>query len=850
MHLVLSGGKSIIILLYLLVSINIDASSNDAACSSFIIPDYVEITKVNCATDAEICLEIPFGDIITYTVSDNGIPYSGGVNACDFDTSFAYTYFSLPGAGMIGPYMIDAWSVDGNIFSGQVANMSDLVDSMNTWDPVGNWMLDNPTSSIRGGTTLINYGDMIVTQVSSNISTTINVTTSLNPHGSLMTLDTGYHQLIFTEPVDGCLDTVIVVVNCSGCPELYSGDSNLMAINCSSNTAVCFDIPIVEIADYTITDNGIPYVETIKDCAVDSTFSYDFSGLPGQGNSGPYQLQHWMVNGSVFIGVFVNLTELVAAMNIWDPGGNWTLDLGTLTISGGNGANVYSNIDVLQISSGDSGSAVVNATASVSSIELQLAPGNHEVIFLNNQNLCKDTVALFIDCIPCPEIFDGNPVIAESVHCDSIAEVCLPVSFAEIADYSVEINEVQYSGGFQSCGSDSTIIALDTGFYHIVFTHSITACQDSVDVTVTCVPDVECEGFLSDEIRYLRVDDCIEMAAMCIAIPIDSISEYTIFDNNILYGNSVEVCESDTLKASLNLGQGTHQLIFEQNVTGCRDTIEAMVACISTESMDLMISVNSADTICFDTTELMGEVISFENICENASGEFSLIELDSENYCLSYTGIEEGIENACIVLCDDLGYCDTTFLNLSVEPVSGLLPNAVDDFETTTINTQLNISVLANDEINGVFDTLYLHTLPSNGTVTVNVDRTISYDPGADFCNSIIPDEFAYLLCNENGCDSATVSVTINCEELRIHNGFSPNNDGTNDSFVIIGAQDLPGNKLFIYNRWGLLVHQAADYQNDWKGTWKGTDLADGTYFYLFEDGKGKLYSGYVQIHR
>jgi gliding motility-associated-like protein len=838
-----------VFLLFFFFIISAKANQTGFVCSSFIDTGYVEITKVNCDIGAQICLDVSLGDLLTYSITDNGQAYSGGVSACDFDTSFAYTYFTLPGAGLTGPYVVDSWSVDGNIFSGLVANMSDLADSMNVWDPLGNWILDSPTSSIRGGITAINYGDMVVTQVSSSISVTINITTSLNPNGSLITLDTGFHELIFTEPVEGCLDTVIVLINCTACPEIYSGNTNLMAADCASNTAVCFDISINEITDYTISDNGFPYSGIIQECALDSSFSYDYSGIPGLGTSGPYQLQNWMVNGSVFIGVFANVAELVNAMNIWDPGGNWTLDATTFTINGGNGANVYSNIEVMQITSNISGTAFISATPSLTSIELQLATGNHELIFSNNQNMCLDTINLFIDCVVCPDYFGGMPISVQAQNCDSTAGVCLPVPYSEIGDYSFAINDVNYTGGFQSCGTDSSLIMLDTGFYNIVLTNSISGCQDSVEVTVSCIPD-NCSSFLTDEARYLNLNDCNEMAALCVEIPFSTINEYSIYDNNILYENSIVICETDTFNASINLTSGIHQMVFINDISSCSDTIDVFVACISTEVLNLTISVNALDTICIDTSELMGSVISFENVCEMASGEFALVELDAENYCVNFTGIEQGSENACIVVCDDLGFCDTTFINITIEQIVNPLPNAVDDAGTTEMNTPFEIELLSNDEINGLIDSFYLKTLPANGTAILNNDGTMTYVPNVDYCNSNASDDFIYFLCNENGCDSAMVSITVNCEGIRVHNGFSPNNDGKNDSFVIKGIQDLPGNKLFVYNRWGLLVYQAEDYQNDWQGTWNGTDLASGTYFYLFDDGKGNRQSGYVQIHR
>ncbi|HMR43946.1 MAG TPA: gliding motility-associated C-terminal domain-containing protein, partial [Saprospiraceae bacterium] len=96
----------------------------------------------------------------------------------------------------------------------------------------------------------------------------------------------------------------------------------------------------------------------------------------------------------------------------------------------------------------------------------------------------------------------------------------------------------------------------------------------------------------------------------------------------------------------------------------------------------------------------------------------------------------------------------------------------------------------------------------------------------------------------------AEVVVWVSCEELRIYNGFSPNNDDINDTFRIDGLDRFPNNHLQVFSRWGNKVFEAINYKNDWGGKWNGADLADGTYFYLFDDGNGKVYSGYVQIQR
>jgi gliding motility-associated-like protein len=90
--------------------------------------------------------------------------------------------------------------------------------------------------------------------------------------------------------------------------------------------------------------------------------------------------------------------------------------------------------------------------------------------------------------------------------------------------------------------------------------------------------------------------------------------------------------------------------------------------------------------------------------------------------------------------------------------------------------------------------------------------------------------------------------------------GISPNGDGKNDVLAIPGLLATPGpNKLTIFNRWGNIVYESADYKNTWGGQ---TDrafellandglLPDGTYYYIldYQDRKPTL-KAYIYINR
>ena len=89
---------------------------------------------------------------------------------------------------------------------------------------------------------------------------------------------------------------------------------------------------------------------------------------------------------------------------------------------------------------------------------------------------------------------------------------------------------------------------------------------------------------------------------------------------------------------------------------------------------------------------------------------------------------------------------------------------------------------------------------------------------------------------------STTNSITLECYlEPIIPNIFTPNGDGYNDNFVIKNKEDWNIN-LQVYDRWGVMVYEDNNYQNNWDGKYKGNPLSDGVYYYII-NAKGK-YSG------
>jgi gliding motility-associated-like protein len=89
--------------------------------------------------------------------------------------------------------------------------------------------------------------------------------------------------------------------------------------------------------------------------------------------------------------------------------------------------------------------------------------------------------------------------------------------------------------------------------------------------------------------------------------------------------------------------------------------------------------------------------------------------------------------------------------------------------------------------------------------------------------------------------------------EINISEAITPNGDGVNDTWFINNIDKYPNNIVKVYNRWGNLIFNKANYQNDWNGTYvnDGSSIPDASsYYYQIDlDGNGSIdYKGWIYI--
>jgi len=164
--------------------------------------------------------------------------------------------------------------------------------------------------------------------------------------------------------------------------------------------------------------------------------------------------------------------------------------------------------------------------------------------------------------------------------------------------------------------------------------------------------------------------------------------------------------------------------------------------------------------------------------------------------------------------------------------------------------------VLDNDSLSGAAvdpaDIVLIPLKPDHAGLVMRENGTVSIDP------TVFPGryEYPYRICefaNPSRCSEAVAVIVIHPNEERsvfVPSAFTPNGDGVNDTFEILGIDQFERVELSVFNRWGQEVFRNDDCKNG--KNWDAGGLLAGTYYYAVwlhhKDGKTEVVKGSVLV--
>jgi len=105
--------------------------------------------------------------------------------------------------------------------------------------------------------------------------------------------------------------------------------------------------------------------------------------------------------------------------------------------------------------------------------------------------------------------------------------------------------------------------------------------------------------------------------------------------------------------------------------------------------------------------------------------------------------------------------------------------------------------------------------------------------PNSQNTTATIEDEGNYIYtvsADADGCEASDQLIVSVVPALTIYNTITPNGDGINDTWKIVGIDRFPDAEVMVYSRWGQLVYRTRGYQ-----PWDGGNLPEAVYYYVIE---------------
>ena len=280
------------------------------------------------------------------------------------------------------------------------------------------------------------------------------------------------------------------------------------------------------------------------------------------------------------------------------------------------------------------------------------------------------------------------------------------------------------------------------------------------------------------------------------------------------------ILDTDETQEDFDSDGKSNSLDLDSDGDGCYDTIEAG---FEDPDQDGILGISPVEV------DAQGRVINSTGYTpaedRNNSGQFDYLELPtSPNFSLQNSVTMALIPNQNMIFSVQLDNSEMFYIQWQI-----LRPSESDwqDLETSEAFTGVN----------------------SKNLVLLNPQESL-----VDF-------KIRAVISSKNyACDPTNISpeILLIYQPLFIPNGFSPDNDGVNENWIIDGLGKFPDHMLTIYSRWETIVLKEAPYKNDWNGELRASysnsneqNLPEGTYFYILDLGNGQPpLKGFIYLKR
>jgi gliding motility-associated-like protein len=221
-------------------------------------------------------------------------------------------------------------------------------------------------------------------------------------------------------------------------------------------------------------------------------------------------------------------------------------------------------------------------------------------------------------------------------------------------------------------------------------------------------------------------------------------------------GGRSEICYNSGIQfrgLRFTVPTGISEFVVEKTVSGLRDTVQLITACVKPDVVRQTVPIGSTKTYCFDASQLLGVTGNLVNFC--AKPTTHVIFDAPSNSCIRFAGATVGSDTACLKVCDQFGNCDTTTLIVTAV----ISPTRTTIIRDTVVigNARTNTDVIIPIGTTGLFGNICPRGVDLNVNFIVDsLEKTLIYSGITEGV-----DTACIRVCNTLGiCDTTIFYIT------------------------------------------------------------------------------------------
>ena len=534
-----------------------------------------------------------------------------------------------------------------------------------------------------------------------------------------------------------------------------------------------------------------------------------------------------------------------------------TTPTGTIVISSPTGANLEYSVN----------GTTYQASASFSG----LAPANYNVTVRNTTNGCVSTAtAVTINAVP--SIATPTASVTVQPTCTTpTGTIVITAPTGANLEYSVNGTTYQASTSFSLLAPAS---------YNVTVRNTTNGCVSTATaVTINAVPSIATPTASAT----VQPSCTTPTGSIVITAPTGANLEYSVngttyqasasfsglapANYNVTVRNTSNGCVSTATAITINALPPTIIPVFTPISPVCAgSTITLPITSINgitgswTPNFDPIHTVTYSFTPnagqCATNTSLVVQVNPLPNpslvsgkICVNASGIATIpyrlnTGLNNSNYTFQWN-IDGVLQTTTSNYFDAIVGGNYSVI---ATDIASSCSSAIVSANVTAISTATNFTAtIANSTLSNT-NTIIATVSGGSGAYLFALDN-FEYQSSPIFAN-VSPGPHTISILDPDGC---AVFNPIDIIAIGYPYFFTPNQDGFNDTWNVIGLEDQDSAKVYIFDRYGKLLKQLSTQGNGWDGTYNNHEMPSTDYWFSLEyndNGTNKKFGSHFSLKR